>query len=64
MTSIITDVVITESYPYYRHYHYYDLNPHVYKTLTDALTAGMKNGTIVDYMIFNREVLNNDEKRH
>lgn len=57
MTSIITDVIIAESYHNYRHYRYRDLEAHVYKTLISGLIAGIKNGIIVDYMVLNKEVL-------
>nr|DAP21988.1 MAG TPA: hypothetical protein [Caudoviricetes sp.] len=65
MTKIITRVSI--AYPTcqtYKYYRYEQLSSSIYSLLCSALLAGLKNGDIVDYMIYNREVLSNDEKRH
>lgn len=70
MTKIITYVSISyvvvpyPLYPAYKHYRYVQLSSHVYSLLCSALAAGLKNGDITDYVIYNKEVLSNDEKRH
>ena len=66
MTKLITDVFIAVNYPKYQHYHYhYECLPeHTYKLLSGTLIASMYDGSIVNYLIVNKEVLSNDEKRH
>lgn len=70
MTKIITYVSISHVivqyplYPTYKHYRYEQLSSRVYSLLCSALIDGLKNGDIVDYVIYNKEVLSNDEKRH
>lgn len=65
MTKMITRVSILYSEcPTCKYYHYEQLSRSSYRLLCCALLAGMRNGDIVDYMIYNKEVLSNDEKRH
>lgn len=64
MTKIITKVYISVSYPKCKFYQYVNLPTHAYKLLCSALAAAMYDGSIVDYLIFNREVPNYDEERH
>lgn len=54
MTKTITDCFISVNYPIYKQYHYEDLPKHTCVLLSNALSAGMNDGTIVDYMIFTR----------
>lgn len=64
MTKLITDVFIAVDSPKYKHYHYECLSEHTYKLLSSTLIASMNDGSIVDYLILNMEVVNNDEKRY
>lgn len=65
MTKIITHVSITyPTCPTCKYYRYEQLSSSIYSLLCSALLAGLKNGDIVDYLIYNKEVLSNDEKRH
>ena len=65
MTKIITYVTIVYSTcPACKVYRYEQLSSSIYGLLSSALFAGLKNGDIVDYSIYNKEVLSNDEKRY
>lgn len=64
MTKFITDCYISVSYPIYKQYRYEDLSKHTCELLSSALLSGVKDGIIADYMIFTKEVVNNDAERH
>lgn len=65
MTKMITRVILLyPACPTCKYYRYEQLSSNIYSLLCSALLAGLRNGDIVDYMIYNMEVLSNDEKRH
>ena len=61
---VLTVVYISTIYPKYKRYCYKDLPKHTCVLLSSALLAAMKDGIIVDYIIFTVEVVINDEKRY